>query len=87
MNQSKLTIKDLATRILTMQPITISVNGGDYFWSDDVDLTNVKTEDEIDLIYNNLKERDKLLNLDLIVTNISFDIVDYHHSVVRITTE
>ena len=87
MNQSELTIKDLATRILTMQPITISVNGGDYFWSDDVDLTNVKTEDEIDLIYNNLKERDKLLNLDLIVTNISFDIVDYHHSVVRITTE
>ena len=87
MNQSELTIKDLATRILTMQPITISVNGGDYFWSDDVDLTNVKTEDEVDLIYNNLKERDKLLNLDLIVTNISFDIVDYHHSVVRITTE
>ena len=30
MNQSELTIKDLATRILTMQPITISVNGGDY---------------------------------------------------------
>lgn len=87
MNQSELTIKDLATRILTMQPITISVNGGDYFWSDDVDLTNVKTKDEVDLIYNNLKERDKLLNLDLIVTNISFDIVDYHHSVVRITTE
>lgn len=87
MNQSELTIKDLATRILTMQPITISVNGGDYFWSDDVDLTNVKTEDEVDLIYNNLKEREKLLNLDLIVTNISFDIVDYHHTVVRITTE
>lgn len=87
MNQSELTIKDLATRILTMQPITISVNGGDYFWSDDVDLTNIKTEDEVDLIYNNLKEREKLLNLDLIVTNISFDIVDYHHTVVRITTE
>lgn len=87
MNQSELTIRDLATRILTMQPITISVNGGDYFWSDDVDLTNVKTEDEVDLIYNNLKEREKLLNLDLIVTNISFDIVDYHHTVVRITTE
>lgn len=85
MNQSELTIKDLATRILTMQPITISVNGGDYFWSDDVDLTN--DENNLDLIYNNLKERDKLLNLDLIVTNISFDIVDYHHTVVRITTE
>lgn len=87
MNQSELTIKDLATRILAMQPIIISVNGGEYFWSDDVDLTNVKTEDEVDLIYNNLKEREKLLNLDLIVTNISFDIVDYHHTVVRITTE
>lgn len=85
MNQSELTIKDLATRILTMQPITISVNGGDYFWSDDVDLTN--DENNLDLIYNNLKERDTLLNLDLIVTNISFDIVHHHHTVVRITTK
>lgn len=85
MNQSELTIKDLATRILAMQPITISVNGGEYFWSDDVDCTNV--ENDLELIYNNLKERDKLLNLDLIVVNISFDIVDYHHTIVRITTE
>lgn len=85
MNQSELTIKDLGTRILAMQPIIISVNGGDYFWSDDVDCTNAKNS--LDLIYDNLKERDKLLNLDLIVTNLSFDIVDYHHSVVRITTE
>ena len=85
MNQSELTIKDLATRILSMQPIIISVNGGDYFWSDDIDLTN--DENNLDLIYNNLKERDMLLNLDLIVTNISFDIVDYHHTVVRITTK
>lgn len=84
MNQSALTIKDLATRILAMQPITISVNGGEYFWSDDVDCTNVKNS--LELIYNNLKERDKLLNLDLIVINISFDIVDYHHAIVRITT-
>ena len=85
MNQSELTIKDLATRILTMQPITISVNGGDFFWSDEVDITNAKNP--LEPIYNNLKERDTLLNLNLIVTNISFDIVHHHHTVVRITTK
>lgn len=85
MNQSELTIKDLAPQISAMAPIIISVNGGEYFWSDDVDLTNINDpEEEQRLLEENIKQYRAILSLDLIVTNISYDITDYHHSIVRI---
>lgn len=85
MNQSELTIKDLAPQISAMAPIIISVNGGEYFWSDDVDLTNINDpEEEQKLLEENIKQYRAILSLDLIVINISYDITDYHHSIVRI---
>jgi len=68
-----------------MAPIIISVNGGEYFWSDDVDLTNINDpEEEQKLLEENIKQYRAILSLDLIVINISYDITDYHHSIVRI---
>lgn len=86
--ESELTIKDLAENIRAMSPITISVNGGEYFWSDDVDLTNIDdSKEEKRLLEENMKQYYNILSLDKIVVNISYDIVDYHHSIVRITTK
>lgn len=83
---SVLTIKDLAPQISAMAPIIISVNGGEYYWSDDLDLTHVSDEEGNRLFKENIEQYHQILNLDLLVSNISYDIVDYHHSIVRITT-
>ena len=85
---SVLTIKDLASQISAMAPIIISVNGGEYYWSDDLDLTNINDkEEEMKLLRENMKQYQDVLNLNLIVKNISFEIVDYHHSIVNIVAE
>ena len=83
---SVLTIKDLAPQISAMAPIIISVNGGEYYWSDDLDLTHVSDEEGNRLFKENIEQYHQILDLDLLVSNISYDIVDYHHSIVRITT-
>ena len=83
---SVLTIKDLASQISAMAPVIISVNGGEYYWSDDIDLTHVSDEEGNRLFKENIEQYHQILNLDLLVSNISYDIVDYYHSIVRITT-
>ena len=83
---SVLTIKDLASQISAMAPVIISVNGGEYYWSDDIDLTHVSDEEGNRLFKENIEQYHQILNLHFLVSNISYDIVDYHHSIVRITT-
>lgn len=83
---SELTIKDLAPQISAMAPVIVSVNGGEYYWSDDLDSTHVSNEEWNRLFKENIEQYHQILNLDLLVSNISYDIVDYHHSIVRITT-
>lgn len=83
---SELTIKELAPQISAMAPVIISVNGGEYYWSDDIDLTHVSDEEGNRLFKENIEQYHQILKLDLLVSNISYDIVDYHHSIVRITT-
>lgn len=88
MPQSELTIRDLAQEIRSMAPVLISVNGGEYRWEDDVDLTNINDEEEeMKLLRENMKQYQDVLNLNLVVKNISFEIVDYHHSIVNIVAE
>lgn len=87
-NNSELTIKTLASEIRAMAPIEIIVNNGEYYWKDDLDLTDIMDnhEETERVMKEHLQKYYDILNLDLIITNISYEIVSFHHSIVRITT-
>ena len=83
---SELTIRDLKMVITEMCPIKIVVDGVTV-WDDNVDLTNLSGDAiEASLGKNEEKYWD-VVSSSKIVTNISFEIVSYHHSFVNITTE
>lgn len=70
-NNSSVMIKHIDYVIEAMCPIKIYINEF-LVWDDDVD---------------NLDIYDDILKREDIVTNISFEIVQFHHSIVYITTE
>ncbi len=71
MSKSDITIKDIKDTIDMMCPVQVIVNG-DIVWDDDID---------------DLAKYDAIFKSDNIVTEFSFEIVHFHHSIVTIITE
>ena len=71
MSMSAITIKDIKDTIDMMCPVQVIVNGN-IVWDDDTD---------------DLAKYDAIFKSDNIVTEFSFKIVHFHHSIVTITTE
>lgn len=85
MYNTELTIADLAEVIHDMCPIKILVDNEE-IWSDDIDLTNIPEENAREtMLANYAQYREALKRTDL-VSIISFEITDFHHSIVHITT-
>ena len=83
---SELTIRDLKMVITEMCPIKIVVDGVTV-WDDNVDLTNLSDLEAARCLCKNKEKYWDVVSSSKIVTNISFEIVSYHHSFVNITTE
>lgn len=82
---SEIQIKDLKMVITEMHPIEIIIDGVS-IWTDDIDLTNMSCR-EIDTALSTKEEQYwDVVSRTQIVNSISFKIVDYHHSIVNITT-
>lgn len=71
---SEITILDLKPFIDSLCPIKIFIDG-QVAWDDD--------SDDIDVLF---KKYDDVTTQKTIVATISFEVVSYHHSIVKITT-
>jgi hypothetical protein len=80
---TEIRICDIANEIRNMAPIMIFINGKKV-WSDDVDLTDVESENAIFLIQENLDQLNKVLHRTDFVWEITYHIVHHHHSAVYI---
>lgn len=78
-----LTIQDLQVEIDRMNPIKIYIDH-ELVWADDVDMTEEGSESLWDECNRQYAE---ILNRKDLVSSISYDIVDSHHSSVRIITK
>lgn len=78
-------ICDIANEIRNMAPIMIFINGKKV-WSDDIDLTDVESENAIFLIQENLDQLNEVLHRTDLVWEITYYIVHHHHSAVYIKT-
>lgn len=86
MGISELTIKDLMFVIGEMDPIKIIIDGITV-WDDNIDLTSLSDLEAARCLCKNKEKYWDVVSSSKIVKNISFEIVDYHHSFVSITTE
>lgn len=82
---TEIRICDIANEIRNMAPIIIFINGKKV-WSDDVDLTDIESKNAIFLIQENLKQFDEMLHREDLVWEITYHIVQHHHSAVYIKT-
>ena len=85
MLDTELTIADLAETIHNMCPIKIIIDDLEV-WSDDVDLTDIPEGEEREILTANYAQYNHTLRRSDLVSILSFEITDYHHSIVRITT-
>lgn len=83
--ETEIRICDLANKIKSMSPITILINGKKV-WSDDIDLTNLTPEEAQLVLCTNLKQLDEILHREDLVWEITYHIVQHHHSAVYIKT-
>ena len=86
MRETELTLFDLKQVITEMHPIKVFVNNI-LVWDDDVDLTNMTSYAEaVEAIAENKKKYEDIFSKPNYVLAVNFEIVDYHHSIVRVTT-
>lgn len=83
--KTEIRICDLANEIRKMAPIIIVINGKKV-WSDDIDTTNLAPEDVPLALHTNLKQLDEILHREDFVWEITYHIIQQHHSAVYIKT-
>lgn len=71
MNKSEITVRDIKDTVDMMCPIQVLINGN-IVWDDNVD---------------DIHKYDTIFESSDIVVEFSFEIVDFHHSIVTIITE
>lgn len=82
---TEIRICDLAKEIKNMSPIMILINGKEV-WSDDINITNLTPEEIPWALHTNLKQLDEILHREDLVWEITYHIVQHHHSAVYIKT-
>ena len=86
MRETELTLFNLKRVITEMHPIKVFVNNI-LVWDDDVDLTNMTSYTEaIEAMAKNEEKYNNIFSNPNYVLAVNFQIVDYHHSIVRVTT-
>lgn len=83
MIDSSVRLCDLKYWIDKMAPIQIYINNI-LAWSDDVDITNMSEDEARIALLKNETIYNYVINKQDLVSNISFEIVSFHHSIVRI---
>ena len=87
MRKTDITLNDLKQVITGMCPIRIFINNILVWDDDDVDLTNMHSYQEaLDAIAKNEKKFENIFLDPRYVLNINFEIVEHHHSIVRVAT-
>ena len=71
MSKSEITVRDIKDTVDMMCPIQVLINGN-IVWDDNVD---------------DIAKYDTIFESDNIVIEFSFEIADFHHSIVTIITE
>lgn len=84
--ESEIRICDIASVIEKMGPIQIIIDKKSV-WDDNTDITGLSDAEILETMKEEKKKFKNILSLTNIISSINFQIVDYHHSIVWITTK